>query len=194
MESAWNLHCLDIGKTRTDEIFEQVFGYSTRVDPLTHKGKMLEKSEINAMHEATVVNGPIKERKDGYIYQLVLNNRVKGYLYEDVRVAFINGEIPFCYLNYRLKGKRFSTKKFEAKLVETDTVISETEKSLIYQYCSEMGVDYAEIDCIRNRDDDKLYIIDVNTTAFGFTNGLYYPEKLRGLAYYQKALIKVLDS
>ncbi|MFT4738072.1 MAG: hypothetical protein ACJAZM_001952 [Cyclobacteriaceae bacterium] len=192
MSTAWNKDCLDIGKTRTDQIFEQVFGYSTRVDPLAHRGKMLEKSEINGTHEATIVTGPIKEMKDGYIYQLVLNNKVKGYLYEDVRVTYIKGKIPFCYLNYRLKGKRFSTKKFGAELVDTSKVISETEIKLIDQYCEQMDVDYAEMDCIRNRDDGKLYIIDVNITAYGPANGLRYKEKMEGLRLYQQAMIKYL--
>lgn len=188
LKKAWNIGCLDIGKTKTDEVFEKVFGYSTRVDPMRHQGRMLEKSEINAMHEATIISGPINKPKDGYIYQLVLNNKVKGYLYEDVRVTYINGDIPFCYLNYRLKGKRFSNKKYSAHLVEKSEVLSPHEERLIREFCKEMKVNYAEMDCIRNRDDDRLYIIDVNTTAFGPANGLRLKEKLKGLKLYQEAV------
>lgn len=192
MKNSWNVGCTDIGKTVTDEVFQEVFSYSTRVDPTTHQGKMLEKSEINALHEARVIKGPISKPKEGYIYQLVLNNQVKGYLYEDVRVTYINGEIPFCYLNYRLKGKRFSNKKFSAKLVEKSTVITKDEELLIRSFCQQMKVDYAEMDCIRNRDDRKLYIIDVNTTAFGPANGLRYEDKMEGLRLYQEALQRQL--
>ena len=47
----WNGHCLDISKSTLDRHHHEVFGYGLNVDPTTHNGPMLEKSEGNAVHD-----------------------------------------------------------------------------------------------------------------------------------------------
>jgi len=193
LKNAWNSNCIDIGKTYTDEIFEKVFGYSTRLYPKTHRGKILEKNELNGHHEARILKGPIKNPKEGYIYQMVINNNVRRYYFEDIRIAYIKGNIPFCYLTYRLKGKRFSTKKFNATLAKPSDVLSQIEIKKVDQFCREMKVDFAEIDTLRDRDDNKLYLIDVNPTAYGPATGLNYENKIKALKMYQEEIIGILN-
>jgi len=47
----WNGHCLDISKSTLDRHHQEVFGYGLAVDPTSHAGPMLEKSEGNAVHD-----------------------------------------------------------------------------------------------------------------------------------------------
>ncbi len=191
-ENTWNLKCTDISKTKVDEVFKSVFSYSTQLNPETHKGKILEKIELNGHHNAKIIEAPLKPKK-GYIYQKIINNQEGKYLFEDIRPVVIKDNIPFCYLNYRLKGKRFSNKKYKALLVKTLDVLSEDEIEKIILFCKKLGVDYCEMDALRDRDNGKLYIIDVNTTAFGPANGLWFEDKVKALKMYQETIDRYID-
>lgn len=64
----------DISKERVDRLHQEVFGYRTRIDPLTFQGKAVQKSDINALHNYAVVDCPIAERQKGAFYQILINN------------------------------------------------------------------------------------------------------------------------
>jgi len=38
---------------------------------------------------------------------------------------------------------------------------------MISEFCSRIGLDYGELDVLRNKDDGKIYIVDVNYTPWG---------------------------
>ena len=181
----------DIRKSTLDEIHQAVFGYSTRVDPLAYEGEVLRKAEQNAVHDATIVHAPLNPEQ-GYIYQKIIDTEVQSYFYRDIRPVYLNGKLCFAYLNFRMKGKRFSAKKFAAKLVDIDAFITKDEQEKIVQVCANMGVDYAEIDCMRDNKDGRLYVIDVNTTAYGPAHGLSYRNQRRANALYVKELKEML--
>jgi hypothetical protein len=187
---AWNGKCLDISKSYVDEVHQKVFGYSTRLDPQTYVGEMLEKNELNGHHDANIVMGPIDSPKEGYIYQKLINNQVSKYLFEDIRPMYIRGEVPFCYLNYRLKGKRFSAKRYKAELAKPEDVLSKEEIDKIIEMCSLMHVDYAEIDTLRDRNSGKLYVIDINTTAFIYGSGQSLSDKYKVIDTYREMVGK----
>jgi hypothetical protein len=56
-----NFGCNDISKTRVAAAFEIASGDSLSVDPLTFRGRMVEKSEANAAHDGRVIEGPMDE-------------------------------------------------------------------------------------------------------------------------------------
>ncbi|MGE4033592.1 MAG: hypothetical protein AB7F91_05325, partial [Parvularculaceae bacterium] len=48
---AFNVGCHDIRKSVVSRVFEEVFGYSLTIDPRTHRGEAVEKSELNGKHD-----------------------------------------------------------------------------------------------------------------------------------------------
>jgi glutathione synthase/RimK-type ligase-like ATP-grasp enzyme len=57
-------------------------------------------------------------------------------------------------------------------LCEVSTVLSTSEVGLLIRLCREIGLDYGEVDVLRDVDDGKMYIIDINNTPFGPPNHL----------------------
>ena len=45
-----NLACRDIRKSFVEEVFSEVFGYTTAIDPTIYQGNLVQKSEENAAH------------------------------------------------------------------------------------------------------------------------------------------------
>jgi hypothetical protein len=165
-----NVECEDISKTRVGEVFSAVFGYTSMVDPLTYRGDCVEKSDLNAAHDGRVVSCPVISRVEGAVYQRVIANRVGGGLVEDIRVPVFGALIPFAYLKYRPIGARFENTNTRAVLVEVRDVLAAAELELIMQFCRAMGLDYGELDILRDRGDGRIYVVDVNTTPFGPPN------------------------
>ena len=185
-----NFNCTNISKSFLDKVHSKVFGYGLSVDPNSAKGRILEKSELNGKHDAQIVNAPCN-CKEGYVYQKLIDTR-KGLFYEDIRPVVIGDEIPMVYLNYRLAGKRFSAKKIRACLAKTQDYLTQKEQSQILQLCTLMGVDLAELDVLRDNKDGKIYVVDVNPTAFGPAHGLSTKNKLRAIEIYGASLKKLL--
>ncbi|MCC9135068.1 hypothetical protein ACFSKU_18750 [Pontibacter silvestris] len=162
-----NSKCMDISKEKVDKVHEACYGYSTIVDPFTYKGVCVEKSSKNGTHDGIVVQCPIKEKKPGKFYQRVINNQVNEQEVEDIRVPVYGDIIPFAFVKYRSVSTRFSTFNRMVKLVKPEEVLSPAEVKQILKFCRSMGIDFGELDILRDRDDNKLYIVDANPTPGG---------------------------
>jgi hypothetical protein len=167
-----NLHCNNISKTYVDEVFTKIFGYSTVVDCSTYTGLMVKKNEINAVHDGEVIRGPVA-RQEGFIYQKLINNVVEGKFVADMRVPVIGGKIPLVFVKYKTLETRFGLfKRFHHRLKNAEVhpperLFSSDEIEKIIRFCSEFGLDYGEVDVLRDMDDGKIYLIDVNNTPTG---------------------------
>lgn len=158
-----NYYSRDISKEAVDKNFREVFGYSTFVDPLTHKGPCVKKSDINALHDGKVIECPVKEIENGFVYQIALDNLAENGMHEDIRVPIVAGEIPMVFLQYRTQDNRFSTAK-KGLLKPTEEILSNWEIMNIKELARKMHIDFGEMDTIRHKKDNKLYVIDVNDT------------------------------
>ena len=167
-----NLQCKDISKRRVDEVHQSVFGYRLEIDPLRHRGSCVKKSNENAAHDGTIVECPIAERDDACVYQKEVNNRIDAQSIEDIRVPVFGQVIPFCYRKRRPIASRFSNENTSASLCEAKTVLSGREVQQILTFCDAMGLDYGELDVLRDKDDGRLYVVDVNNTPWGPPNHL----------------------
>jgi hypothetical protein len=167
-----NIRCKDISKQRVEETHHAVFGYGLEVDPLRHRGRCVKKSNENAMHDGIVIDCPVTERDERCVYQKEINNRIDEQYIEDIRVPVFGHSIPFCYRKRRPIVSRFSNENTSASLCEVDTALSTGEVRQIRRFCDAMGLDYGELDILRDRDDGKLYVIDVNNTPWGPPNHL----------------------
>lgn len=162
-----NLYSRDISKTFIDIAFSKVFGYSASVDPLTYCGKMVRKNNLNAMHDGLIMDAPVKFAEQGFIYQVLIDNTVDENMVRDIRVPVIGGVIDIAMLKYRRINERFSNITVKAEIVPIGQVLNETEMELLNRFCNEIHLDYGELDILRNKNDGKIYIVDVNNTPHG---------------------------
>lgn len=162
-----NANCRDISKVKVEQVFESVFGYPIAVDPLTYVGRAACKSNINAAHDGTVIECPINQTEPGRVYEKLVDNAVSDYLVEDIRIPVVGTRLPFAYLKRRFIKERFSNSNRSIKRVPIDSVISEREQELILRFAAEMGLDWGEVDAMRDRGDGRLYLVDVNKTPGG---------------------------
>ena len=171
----WNGHCLDISKSTLDRHHQSVFGYGVNVDPTTCDGPMLEKSEGNAVHDGREIQGPLSpsQVQPGKVYQRIIDNRTEGGLFEDLRVVVIQGEVPLVYRKRKSGEVRYTNETAEVDLVESPkTILSESEIDQIASLSTKMCAEFAELDILRDRQDGRIYCVDLNPTPYGPPAGL----------------------
>lgn len=186
----WNGHCLDISKSTLDRHHHAAFGYGLSVDPTTHEGRMLEKSEGNAVHDGKEVEGPLSpnEVQPGKVYQRIIDNRTESGLYEDLRVVVIQGEVPLVYRKRKSAEVRYTNETAEVDLAPSPkTVLSPAEIDQMASLSATMRAEFAELDVLRDRQDGRIYCVDLNPTPYGPPAGL-------GEDARQRALDKVRDA
>ena len=177
-----NIDLTDISKHRVDAVFEEVFGYGTRIDPTRYKGKAVVKSNLNAAHDGREIECPItddqmRDMGKEVIFQRVIDNTVENDMVLDLRLPVIMGEFPFLYKKYRPKSDRFSNKNSYSELVKVEDYLKTEELQGIQEFCKAIGLDYGEMDLLRDNQSGKIYIIDVNCTPWGPPNQL--PNEMR---------------
>ena len=157
-----NARCLDISKSTVDRIWHEVSGRGLSLDPLTSSGPILVKSEENAMHDGRIVSGPIRERRPGVVYQRLVDNRV-GNHFVDLRPVILNGRIVLTYQKRREVDARFTARPRTG--IAVPDAMSVTESEAILDLAARIGLDYGEIDVLRDAD-GAIYVVDVNKTPF----------------------------
>lgn len=188
----WNGHCLDISKSTLDRHHHDVFGYGVNVNPRTHSGPMLEKSEGNAVHDGREIEGPLAaaEVQPGKVYQRIIDNRTESGLFEDLRVVVINGQVPVVYRKRKSGEVRYTNETVEVDLAASPkTVLSEEEMVQIASISTKMRADFAELDILRDRQDGRIYCVDLNPTPYGPPAGLSKGQKAQATMLIQHALI-----
>lgn len=185
-----NFYCNDISKTKVANAFKNVFDYPLAVDPETHAGSMVEKSEGNGQHDGNIVNGPLKPRP-GMVYQKVVNNETDDGHVADLRCPTLFGRPLLVYIKERPIGKRFRNMNARARIEKPEDIFSSEELGLISQYCQKMHLDFGGIDVLRDRDSGQIYIVDVNKTDM-IPLVLPLKEKLRAMDIMAKAFIEEL--
>ena len=188
----WNGYCLDISKSTLDRHHHDVFGYGVNVHPRTHSGPMLEKSEGNAVHDGREIEGPLAaaEVQPGKVYQRIINNRTESGLFEDLRVVVINGQVPVVYRKRKSGEVRYTNETVEVDLAASPkTVLSEVEMVQIASISAKMRADFAELDILRDRQDGRIYCVDLNPTPYGPPAGLSKGQKAQATMLIQHALI-----
>jgi len=165
--SILNINCKDISKKYIDSIFEMVFGYGLNIDPKKFHWKGVKKSNLNAKHDGIIINCPVEKIEDDFIYQKILDNHFDDKLVYDIRVPVVKDVVPFVYLKFKMIEERFTNNISKSSLEETNKYLSDDEVKKIIMFCYKIGLDYGELDVIRNKEDNKIYIVDVNNTPWG---------------------------
>ena len=187
----WNGHCLDISKSTLDRHHHEVFGYGLNVDPMSHSGPLLEKSEGNAVHDGREVQGPLSpvQLQPGKVYQRIIDNRTKTGLFEDLRVVVIQGEVPVVYRKRKSGEVRYTNETAEVDLAESPkAVLSEVEIAQVASLSAKMCAEFAELDVLRDAQDGRMYCVDLNPTPYGPPAGLGEDSRQRALDTVRDAL------
>lgn len=167
-----NLRCRDISKHHVERIHQAVFGYGAEVDPRAHVGPCVRKSDANAAHDGVILHAPLGAIEPGYVYQRVIDNSTGDGYVCDIRVPFIGGEVPFCYLKRRPIERRFDNKNTAVRLQSVEQSFSREEVERLQRFCMAIGLDYGELDVLRDNGDGRIYVVDVNNTPDGPPNHL----------------------
>ena len=163
-----NIGFNDIRKKHVDAVFKEVFGYFTRVDPLTFTGKCVRKSDKNAVHDGQIIECPIADPDPESIYQKLIDNQIDAVSTMIMRVPIYKGAIPMMYILTKPVEARFSEYNSSRRLVsEISEFLTQEEQRNILLFSERMGIDYGELDVLRDRSDGKIYILDANNTPDG---------------------------
>ena len=159
---------LKILKEIDSDNFKEVFGYSLIVSPLEDNYLIIEKSEENAKHDGRIILSPISSHliDQSKVYQKVINNIYNDFAI-DYRVVWVKDEIVLTYVKYALKKDRFKSKTVYSKIEAVTKLFSKLEIKLIKSFCRNFQLDFGELDILRDRQTKKIYIVDVNKTAWG---------------------------
>lgn len=165
--SVVNINCENISKSHVNEVFHSVFGYSITIEPLTYTGKCVMKSDLNGQHDGKIISCPIETIEPGIVYNKLIDNEVENNKVLLLRVPIFKQIIPFVYLKCFPIEHRFG-RSFahlnSAWLADVCDVFSEAEINNILCFCQKLGLDYGELDILRDKIDGRLYIVDANNT------------------------------
>lgn len=177
-----NAYPLSVRKSHVQKCFARIFGREISVDPATHHGPCVEKSEGNAAHDGRVIECPVppEQISSTKVYQRLVQNIAGEHegtsLVCDFRLPVIGNTVPFAYVKFRPQESRFSNSNTFCRLVAVSDVISSDEKHGVLSLAREMRLDYGEIDILRDFRTGLIYVVDVNNRPFGPPNGLSSPE------------------
>lgn len=163
----WNLDCRDISKRRVDEVCREVFGHGVEVDPRSYHGPCAVKTDENARGRGSLVDAPVAHVEPGMVYQRFVRC-TEGGRTVNYRVPVIDGAIPVCYVLERAPiVDHLKVAATACRLVEPEALFSAEERAKILELCDRMGLDFGELDVLRDDDDGRIHVIDVNKTPAG---------------------------
>jgi len=190
---AFNVGCHDIRKSVVSRVFEEVFGYSLTIDPRTHRGEAVEKSELNGKHDGRIVACPVAEPRPSHVYQRLIDNTFDGRDFVDIRTPVVGGKAPFVYLKRRARDLRFSNENHRVDLAPVDALLSNEEQAQIAAFTAAMGLDFGGLDILRDRADGRIYIVDANKTDMGPPSALASNDKLKAMRGLADAFAALVD-
>lgn len=162
-----NGNCRNISKKHVQQCFSSVFGYSLDLDPTSHRGEILRKSNLNYRHDGRIMASPVADSEVDarYVYQKVIDNEDADGYFIDYRVPVFGNEIPVVYKKYRPPETRFKD-VLRAEITDPEDVFSSWELNRILRFSRLLQLDFGELDVLRDNSDGRIYIVDANSTPF----------------------------
>lgn len=180
-----NSSCVDISKSAIDRQHAKIFGRSVCVplDRVADEVSYVVKSEANAAHDGKVYQGRELAGLDlsGSVLQRLIDNRIDDKNVYDIRVPIIGNRIPFVYIKTRPMGIRFSNANATATITAPENYLSKCEIKDILLFSRSVGLDYGELDVLRDAATGEIFVVDVNNTPSGPPNGLTQNEVMSAL-------------
>lgn len=174
---AINGGCRDISKSNVARIFEQVAGYPLALDPQTHAGVAVEKSEENGAHDGQLVSCPTPALP-GRAYQRFVNSS-DGEHAIDLRTTIIGRKPCFVLRKTKPLEQRFSIHNRSVAFHALSEIYSRDEIALLTRFAEAMQLDWAAIDVLRDRASGRIYVVDVNKTDTGPAVDLSWADRVK---------------
>jgi hypothetical protein len=142
------------------------------------------KSDANATHDGRVVRGPLPERDPKLSYQRVVDNEIAPGMVEDLRICVVGTEIPYLLRKRRPLLRRFENYTARTDAIDPRSAFSEEEIERLLAFARTFGLDFGEMDVVRDRSSGLIYVLDVNTTPHSPPDSLI---SLDGISCMQRA-------
>ncbi|MEA5466136.1 hypothetical protein [Leptothoe sp. PORK10 BA2] len=186
----------DISKSHVQKVWESAANYAFRINPTTHHGQALCKNNRNATHDGQVIDCPIPPDRveSGKVYQKLVDNSVGNGMVLDYRVVVHGAQIPLVYRKYRPVETRFSNDNARAELADPVQEFSEQERETVLTFARTMGLDFGELDVLRDAADGQLYVVDVNNTPCGPPNGLAPKDQSQAIGILTESFRQLVES
>lgn len=172
----FNFCCADVSKSHVAKVFAEVFGYPLELDPITAIGPIVEKSETNGVHDGAVVVAPLKPQP-GRVYQRLIDTEANGFNH-DLRTPCVGGSPVLVWHKFKTAGESFAIHSHRTRLRDPADVFSSEELALIRRFNARMGLDWGGLDILRDRNDGRIYVVDVNKTDLGPVISLSWRDKI----------------
>ena len=93
-------------------------------------------------------------------------------------MVVIAGQLPLVYCKRKTEDVRYTNETVEVDLVKSPkSVFSVAEIGKILSFSAKMCAEFAELDILRNREDGRIYCVDLNPTPYGPPAGLTAMER-----------------
>ena len=159
-----NHACTNISKTRVEAVSREVFGYGLQIDPRRYRGRCVCKSNHNGQHDSIeIVQCPVSAVDERCVYQRLVDNSLGPNHRYDLRMMVCGDRISAVCLRYRHKHTPFEHDLCE-EVYAPETLMSGHEISQVLRLARRMGLDFGEIDAVRDACDGRLHVVDVNNT------------------------------
>jgi hypothetical protein len=148
------------------------------VDPLTYVGLGVVKSDLNGLHDGRIVSFPISRVEEGVVYQRLIRNEIEGGMVADVRVPLFGDTIPFIYRRNHPEAARFGRGGEPTTILASpDEYLTPHEQELIRALGRRIGLDYGELDVLRDAEDGRIYVVDANNTPMSPPSYVYKSDR-----------------
>jgi len=157
-----NLGGWDTTKTCNEKVAKSIYGYNTVIDPFTFKGVMAEKSEKQGSHDLTIIDS-VKEKKKGYIYVELIDNRINETTVRDYRVFVYANKVELVLIKDKSIEDRFAG-AIKSKIQVCNSPLDEFSKEEIGQmedFCRAYDTEFTELDVVRGTD-GRVHVLDNN--------------------------------
>ena len=188
--NAVNRRCLDISKGTVDRIWAETAGYSITVDPRATHGQMVVKPQENGKHGGQVVDGPIDQPRSDMVYQRLVDARIADGRVEQLRLVVWSSRILFTYAKWRAYPNWFTGTELTLPS-ESREYISEAEERTVLSFADSIGIEYGELDVLRDRNSGLIYVVDANRTSVR-PKGLPLDKETEAFAPQAEALAQLL--
>jgi len=159
---ALNRRCSDIAKSTVDMLWAKAAGYSIVVDPTCWRGQMVIKPEANAVRGGRIVAGPLPVAQAGVAYERLVDSRA-GARIHSTRAFVARGEVILAYDRWRPYPHWFRGPE-ETTPVAAHEAYSADERATLVRFAQLIGLDFGEIDVIRDNESGLIYGVDANRT------------------------------
>jgi hypothetical protein len=190
---AFNFGVGDVSKSKVADVMEAAWGYPLALDPTTHVGEAVEKSEGNGVHDGRLVICPTA-RVEGCAYQRVIKTEgADGWAY-DLRTVCVGGRPIVVFLKQKRAEARFSIQNTSVVVKMPDEVFSAAELAQLETFCAAMKLDWGGLDVLRETSSGRLYVVDVNKTDTGPAVVLSWRDRKKATTLMADALRRMVSA